>query len=118
MDRSQPVPLILTLDNSGRPIDWLHWQDVVTLYVREQVAWTASETTIRIYGGINQLSGLQSYIDLNTIIAIRGANAKHYQYILILGPQELEQQSVTLRNMKTGKQELIPLKKIHTKIPS
>ena len=79
MDRSQPVPLILTLDNSGRPIDWLHWQDVVTLYVREQIAWTASESTIRIYGGINQLSGLQSYIDLNTIVAIRGANAKHYQ---------------------------------------
>jgi histidyl-tRNA synthetase len=49
--------------------------------------------------------------------ALKYANTKHYQYILILGPQELEQQSVTLRNMKTGKQELIPLKKIHTKIP-
>lgn len=50
--------------------------------------------------------------------ALKYANTKHYQYILILGPQELEQQSVTLRNMKTGKQELIPLKKIHTKIPN
>ena len=50
--------------------------------------------------------------------ALKYANTKHYQYILILGPQELEQQSVTLRNMKTGKQELIPLNKIHTKIPT
>jgi 5-methylcytosine-specific restriction endonuclease McrA len=77
MDRSQPVPLILTLDNSGRPIDWLNWQEVVNLYVREQVAWTASEQTIRVYGGTNQITGKQSYLDLNTIIAVRGALAKH-----------------------------------------
>ena len=75
MNHSQPIPLILTLDHAGRPIDWLHWQDVVNLYVREQIAWTASETTIRVFGGINQLSGLQSFLDLNTIIAVRGANA-------------------------------------------
>jgi len=77
MDRQQPTPLILTLDNGGRPIDWLNWQDVVNLYVREQIAWTASETTIRVFGGISQLTGLQSYLDLNTIIAVKGANAKH-----------------------------------------
>ena len=79
MDSTQPVPLILTLDNSGRPIDWLHWQEAVTLYVREQIAWTASEITIRIYGGTNQFTGLQSYIDLSTIIAVRGALAKYNQ---------------------------------------
>lgn len=77
MDRSQPVPLILSLDNAGRPIDWLHWQEVVNLYVRNQIAWTASETTIRVHGGICQMTGLQSYIDLNTIIAVRGASAKN-----------------------------------------
>ncbi len=77
MERSQPVPLILSLDNAGRPIDWLHWQEVVNLYVRDQIAWTASETIIRVHGGICQSTGLQSYIDLNTIIAIRGASAKN-----------------------------------------
>lgn len=77
MDRQQPTPLILTLDNGGRPIDWLNWQDVVNLYVREQIAWTASETTIRVMGGTNQHTGLQSYLDLNTIIAVKGANAKY-----------------------------------------
>ncbi len=76
VNHSRPVPLILTLDNAGRPIDWLHWHDVVNLYVREQISWTASEQTIRVYGGISQLTGLQSFLDLNTIIALRGASAK------------------------------------------
>jgi 5-methylcytosine-specific restriction endonuclease McrA len=77
MDRSQPVPLILSLDNSGRPIDWLHWQEVVNLYVRDQIAWTASETTIRVHGGTCQRTGEQSFLDLNAIIAVRGATAKN-----------------------------------------
>ena len=77
MNHQQTTPLILTLDNAGRPIDWLHWQDVINLYVREQVLWTASETTFRVYGGTCQLTGLQSFIDLNIIIAVRGASAKY-----------------------------------------
>jgi len=82
MDHSQPVPLILTIDNAGRPVDWLHWQEAVNLYVREQVAWTASESTIRVLGGISQLTGDQSFIDLNTIIAVKGAKAKYNQDII------------------------------------
>jgi len=77
VNQQQATPLILTLDNAGRPIDWLHWKEVVNLYVREQVSWTASEATFRVHGGTSQLTGLQSFIDLNTIIAIRGANAKY-----------------------------------------
>ena len=82
MNRSQPIPLILTLDNAGRPIEWLNWKDVVNLYVREQIAWTASETTIRVTGGICQHTGLRSFLDLNTIIAIRGATAKHNKDVI------------------------------------
>ncbi len=77
MQAGEVAPLILTLDNAGRPIEWINWQEAVTLYVREQVAWTASEARIRIQGGTCQKTGLQSYIDLSTIIAIRGAQAKY-----------------------------------------
>jgi len=73
------VPLILTLDNAGKPISWINWQEAVTLYVREQIAWTGSETTFRIYGGTCQKTGLRSFLDLSSIIAIRGAKAKHNQ---------------------------------------
>ncbi|MDH5573489.1 MAG: HNH endonuclease [Gammaproteobacteria bacterium] len=71
------APLILTLDNAGRPIEWLNWKEAIILHVREQIAWTASETTIRISGGTCQHTGRQSFIDLYTIIAVRGARAKY-----------------------------------------
>ncbi len=73
----EAIPLILTLDKAGRPIDWINWQEAINLYVRQQVIWTASETTLRFYGGTCQQTGLQSYLDLNTIIAIRGAKPKY-----------------------------------------
>jgi len=31
-----------------------------------------------------------------------------------VGPKELEQQSVTLRDMKTGTQDIVPITKIHS----
>jgi len=71
------APLILTLDNAGRPISWVNWQEAVNLYVREQVAWSPSETTLRCFGGTCQKTGLKSFLDLSTIIAIRGARPKH-----------------------------------------
>ncbi len=77
MQAGDVVPLILTLDNAGRPITWVNWQEAVNLYVREQVAWSASDTTLRIQGGTCQKTGLRSFIDLNTIIAVRGAKDKH-----------------------------------------
>lgn len=77
MPRGETAPLILTLDNAGRPINWVNWQEAVNLYVRQQVAWTASETTLRVYGGTCQRTGLRSFLDLNTIIAVRGAKARH-----------------------------------------
>ena len=81
MEQQQAIPLILTLDTSGRPIDWFNWKDAVNLYVRQQISWTASKTTIRIYGGTCRFTGLQSFIDINTIIAIRGASAKYNKYV-------------------------------------
>lgn len=74
---TEVAPLILTIDNAGSPINWVNWQEAVMLYVREQVAWTGSETAFRIYGGTCQKTGMQSYLDVSSIISVRGAKAKH-----------------------------------------
>ena len=66
-------------------------------------------------------NGIQTDIDLlrrGVSKALKYANAKHYQYIIIIGSKELEQQAVTLRNMKTGEQELVPLNTIISKLQS
>jgi histidyl-tRNA synthetase len=48
--------------------------------------------------------------------ALKHANSKNYSTALIIGPSELEKDSVTLRDMKTGEQQLIKINDIITAI--
>lgn len=63
---------VLSLDATGRILDWISWQDAVCLYVREAVAWTLGETCLTIRGGISRASGQRSLIHLHPIVASRG----------------------------------------------
>lgn len=63
---------LLSLDSSGRILDWMSWQDAVCLYVRGAVAWTLGDPCLTIHGGMNRVSGEQSLIDLHPIVASRG----------------------------------------------
>ena len=74
----QSVPLILSLDVSGRPTNWLPWQTAVCLYVRNQVAWTAGDAFFCFHGGYNELAKIRSEINVNSIIAIRGARPRNF----------------------------------------
>ena len=69
-------PWILALDAGGRPNRWLRWQAAVTLHVRGQVAWTAGEHELLVHGGYNRLSGQQTVVRLNTIVAVSGARPR------------------------------------------
>jgi histidyl-tRNA synthetase len=44
--------------------------------------------------------------------SLKYAAAKQAQQVIIIGPKELENNSVTLRDMKTGKQEIVALSEI------
>ena len=48
--------------------------------------------------------------------ALKYANSQNATYTIILGEDEHKQNAVTLRNMSTGKQELIPLEKLPQKL--
>lgn len=69
--RETPLPRVLSLDAHGRILDWMHWQDAVCLYVRGAVAWTLGGPCMSVHGGINRISGRQSLIELNSIVASR-----------------------------------------------
>lgn len=64
------IPPILKLDAGGMPIEWLHWQEAVTLYARERVTWEAGETRFTIRGGTRG-DGSTSLLEINSIIAVR-----------------------------------------------
>ena len=63
---------VLSLDASGRILDWISWQDATCLYVREAVAWTLGDPCLTIHGGLSRMSGEQSVIRLHPIVASRG----------------------------------------------
>ncbi len=64
--------LILRLDVTGRPLDWISRRTAALMYVRGQVAWEAGERTFRMFGGTSRITGERSFLDINSIIAGRG----------------------------------------------
>ena len=63
--------LILRLDVSGTPVTWIPWQDAVSLYCRNMVAWTAGDQEFVFHGGINRRSGERSCVNVSSIIAVK-----------------------------------------------
>ena len=67
---------VLSLDATGRILDWISWQDAVCLYVRDAVAWTLGEACLSVRGGRSRRTGEQSLMRLHPIIASR-SQARH-----------------------------------------
>ncbi|MDR2013902.1 MAG: HNH endonuclease, partial [Rhodanobacter sp.] len=63
---------VLSLDSTGRILDWMSWQNAVCLYVRGAVAWTIGDPCLTIRGGTNRDTGTRSHIDLHPIVASTG----------------------------------------------
>ncbi len=75
------LPLILRLDITGQPINWIPWQEAVCLYVSERVAWTAGEYKFSLHGGVSRLTGEVSIIEINSIIAVKGENRRGLRHL-------------------------------------
>lgn len=63
---------ILRLNVAGQPIEWLNWQEAVTLYARDIVAWSLGEVVREVRGGISRSTGNRSCIHVPSIIASNG----------------------------------------------
>ncbi|MGI9229388.1 MAG: HNH endonuclease [Gammaproteobacteria bacterium] len=70
--------LILRLDIGGTPVTWIPWQDAVSLYCRDMVAWTAGDESFTFTGGVNRLSGQLSSVSVNSIIAVKRSVRHRY----------------------------------------
>ncbi len=68
---------VLSLDSSGRILDWISWQDAVCLYVRDAVSWTLGAPCLTIHGGTSRLTGEQSTLELHPIVASSGHARLH-----------------------------------------
>jgi 5-methylcytosine-specific restriction endonuclease McrA len=63
---------VLSLDATGRILDWISWQDAVCLYVREAIAWTLGAPCLAVHGGMNRHTGEQTTVMLHPIVASTG----------------------------------------------
>lgn len=68
-DASQQV---LRTDVAGMPLEWIDFRDAVRLHYLEQVAYSCGSPLFRVFGGTNARSGLQSIVEVSSIIATVG----------------------------------------------
>ena len=63
---------ILRINTAGMPVDWLSWQEAVCLHARELVSWTYGDEVMEVRGGYSRLTGEQTVLKLNCIMACKG----------------------------------------------
>ena len=66
------LPLVLQLDVAGQPQAWINYEKSAYYYTKGLVAWSAAEVDFTLHGGKSRLTGEQSTLTMNTIIAIKG----------------------------------------------
>jgi hypothetical protein len=62
---------VLALDISGTPRQWISYDNAILYHATKSVAWTMGEVVAKYRGGI-QRNGELSYIETQSIIAIKG----------------------------------------------
>jgi 5-methylcytosine-specific restriction endonuclease McrA len=63
---------VLRTDVSGMPLEWIGYQHAVRLISLGQVSYSLGRELFTIHGGINALSGQQSQVKVNAILATTG----------------------------------------------
>ena len=63
---------ILRLNLAGQPLEWINWQEAVSLYARDIVAWSLGDVVREVCGGHCRRTGKQSRISLPSILASSG----------------------------------------------
>ena len=54
------------------PLEWVGYQEAVKLITLDQVSYSLGKTLYHIHGGISSLTGLQSVVSVDAIIATEG----------------------------------------------
>ncbi len=66
------LPLILQLDVAGNPCQWITYEKASYYYTKDLVAWSMQAQDFTLQGGTSRMTGEQSELNMDTIIAIKG----------------------------------------------
>lgn len=71
---SNNVPLILTLDTSGQPRQWVTWQEAIVYHAKGLVKWQYGDNDYTFMGGVSRITGQRSQLSTQSIIAVDGVD--------------------------------------------
>jgi len=71
---------VLRTDAAGMPIDWVSYKEAARHYHAGQVLYSCGDLLYRVHGGISSLSGLQSAIDVHSIIATESSTQSKFHH--------------------------------------
>ncbi|TVS13679.1 MAG: HNH endonuclease [Wenzhouxiangella sp.] len=77
---SQLDQQVLRTDVTGMPMEWIGYQDAVRMIVLGQVSYALGRVLYELRGGINSLTGRQTVIPVNAILATQGAHPNAHQF--------------------------------------
>jgi len=69
--------MILQLDVAGNPHCWITYEKASYYYTKDLVAWSMADDDFTLNGGVSRMTGEQSHLTMNTIIAIKGKVNTH-----------------------------------------
>ena len=75
------IPLILQLDVAGQPQRWINYEDSAYYYAKDRVSWSMGAIDVTLRGGTNRITGQQSTLTMNTIIAVKQISGKAGKHI-------------------------------------
>lgn len=71
------LPLILSVNSGGEPTGWITYEECAYYYAKDRVLWSLGKHKVVLRGGTNAITGQQSTLEMDTIIAV---NSNHSPY--------------------------------------
>lgn len=63
-------PLILSVNSGGEPTGWISYERCAYYYAKDRVLWSLGKHKVVLRGGTSSLTGEQSILEMDTIVAI------------------------------------------------
>ena len=71
---------VLRTDVTGMPMEWIGYQDAVRMIVLGQVSYALGRVLYELHGGVSALTGCQTVIPVNAILATQGSHPNAHQF--------------------------------------
>ena len=70
--RLNDLPHVLQLDVAGNPHSWITFEKAAYYVTKGLVAWSMQSSDLTLFGGTSRMTGEQSTLTMDTIIAVKG----------------------------------------------